>query len=43
MLHAPFALGDREPIRQSLLLLGSQTIAALGYAVAACRHARREA
>lgn len=43
MLHAPFTLGDREPIRQALLLLGSQAIAALGYAVAAFRHTRGEA
>lgn len=40
MLRAPFVLGDKEPIRQSLLLFGSQAIAAVGYAVAALRDAR---
>lgn len=41
MLRAPFVHGDPEPIRQSLLLVASQAIAAIGYAVAALRHARR--
>jgi len=41
MVRAPFALGDREPVRQSLLLVASQAIAAIGYAIAALRHSHR--
>jgi hypothetical protein len=41
MMRAPFALGDREPVRQSLLLVASQAIAAIGYAIAALRHSHR--
>jgi GT2 family glycosyltransferase len=42
MLRAPFVLGDKEPIRQSLLLFGSQAIAAVGYAVSALRDSRAD-
>lgn len=41
MLRAPFAQDDPEPIRQSVLLLASQAIAAIGYAIAALRHSHR--
>lgn len=41
MLRAPFALGDREPVRQSLLLVASQAIAAIGYVIAALRQSDR--
>jgi len=37
MLTAPFRQGDPQPLRQSLLLLISQAVAALGYAQAAWR------
>jgi GT2 family glycosyltransferase len=40
MLHAPFVVGDPEPRRQSLLLILSQAIAALGFVWAALRPAR---
>jgi GT2 family glycosyltransferase len=45
MLTAPFAQGDRQPIRQSFLLLLSQAVATLGFAQAAwrARRARRKA
>ncbi len=43
MLRAPFVGGDPQPMRQSLLLIASQAVAALGYLWSALRHRVRTA